>query len=75
MKHKKIRTLPEKVKKALPEGAQKIYLEAYNAAWDQYAKPSNRRPGTTQAETASRVAWHAVRSKYEKNSKGKWVRK
>lgn len=75
MRHRKISSLPEKVRKNLPEGAQRIYLEAYNAAYDQYEKASKRRPDTTQEETASRVAWTAVKTKYEKNNEGEWVLK
>jgi cation transport regulator len=31
--------LPESVQNVLPEHAQKIYLEAFNNAWEQHDEP------------------------------------
>lgn len=75
MPYKKISDLPDRVKNNLPEGAQKIYMEAYNAAHEEYDKPSKRRGNATREETASRVAWSAVKKKYVKNEEGNWVKK
>ena len=58
--------LPHSVKDHLPKHAQEIYREAYNSAWDQYADPSRRRGDASREETAHRVAWAAVKDKYEK---------
>ena len=39
MPYKNLKDLPMSVQENLPEHAQKIYLEAFNNAWDQYANP------------------------------------
>jgi cation transport regulator len=74
MPYDSISDLPDPVKKNLPKYAQKIYLEAYNSAWKQYAKPKDRRGDDTREETAHKVAWSAVKKKYKKKG-DKWVRK
>jgi cation transport regulator len=63
--------LADKIKNNLPEHAQKIYLEAFNHAWDEYKSPKNRRSGS-QEEVSHKVAWAAVKKKYEKGSDDKW---
>ena len=73
MPYKKVSDLPDSVKNNLPKHAQEIYMEAYNSAWDEYDEPQARRSGTTHEETAHKVAWTAVKKKYEKNEKtGEW---
>ena len=73
MPYKSISDLPENVRNVLPKHAQEIYLEAYNSAWEHYDQPEERRDNRTREETAHRVAWSAVKQKYEKNaSTGKW---
>lgn len=68
--------LPDSVKNVLPAHAQEIYLEAYNSAWDQYDEPEERRGNSSREETAHRVAWAAVKQKYEKDEKsGNWKEK
>lgn len=64
--------LPKQVKDNLPVHAQRIYKEAYNNAWDEYADPSDRRGDAGQEEVAHKVAWAAVKRKYEKGSGGDW---
>ncbi|MFP4596719.1 MAG: ChaB family protein [Persicimonas sp.] len=66
--------LPDNVKKNLPQGAQTIYKEAYNNAEETYQDPEKRRGGASKEETAHRVAWNAVKKKYEKKN-GEWKRK
>lgn len=56
--------LPEEVKK-LPSGAQTIFRKAFNSAEKQY----------DSEEKAFKVAWSAVKKKYEKNDDGEWVKK
>lgn len=68
-----LKDLPDTVKEHLPEHAQDIYLEAFNSAWDQYDEPEERRGDDTREETAHKVAWAAVKKKYEKNEQGRWV--
>ena len=59
--------LPDSVREHLPAHAQDIYREAFNAAWDEYADPGKRRDDASREETAHRVAWAAVKNKYEKD--------
>jgi len=67
--------LPESVKDNLPEHAQDIYREAYNAAWEEYEDKKDRRQDRSQEETAHAVAWSAVKDVYEKDKDGKWKKK
>jgi cation transport regulator len=67
MPYKKISDLPKSVQDNLPTHAQEIYLEAYNSALEQYDRPGKRRGDASREETASRVAWAAVKKKYEKD--------
>lgn len=57
--------LPKNIAENLPSHAQDIFKDAFNNALTQY--------GTE--EQAFKVAWAAVKKKYEKNSDGKWVEK
>jgi cation transport regulator len=66
--------LPQPVQDNLPQGAQTIYREAYNSAWEQYADPDKRRDDASREETAHRVAWAAVKHSYEKQD-DRWVKK
>lgn len=64
MPYKNLRDLPQNVREHLPKHAQEIYRAAYNNAWDEYGKDEDR---------AHRVAWAAVKKKYEKDeSTGQW---
>jgi cation transport regulator len=66
--------LPARVRNVLPPHAQDIYRMAFNNAWKEYADASKRRGTESREETAFRVAWAAVKEKYEKAS-GKWKAK
>ena len=57
--------LPDAVKGSLPSHAQEIFKEAFNSASKEY----------DEEETAFKVAWSAVKKKYEKNDDGDWVEK
>ncbi len=61
--------LPDSVADNLPQGAQTIYRNAFNSAWEEYRGQSDRE------DIAHRVAWSAVKESYEKNKHGDWVRK
>ena len=75
MPYHSVSDLPKSVTGVLPDHAQEIYLKAYNNAWAEYREPSKRIGGASQEETASRVAWGAVKKMYEKDEKtGKWHR-
>ena len=75
MPYKALAELPESVRDNLPRHAQEIYKEAFNSAWQEYADPSTRRDDASQEEVAHRVAWAAVKQKYEKDEHGRWVAK
>jgi cation transport regulator len=73
MPYKSISELPDNVKNVLPKDAQEIYKESYNNAWEQYADPDKRRGPESREEVSHKVAWTAVKQKYEKNEQtGKW---
>lgn len=73
MPYAKVEDLPERVRGNLPKHAQEIYKEAFNSAWEEYADPKSRRDGASREEVAHRVAWAAVKQKYEKDDEGEWV--
>ncbi len=73
MPYASINELPESVRNVLPQHAQEIYKEAFNSAYDQYARPEERRGDADREETAHRVAWSAVKKAgYEKGDDDKW---
>jgi cation transport regulator len=74
MPYNQVADLPDSVKDHLPKHAQEIYQAAYNSAWEQYDKPEERRGDASREETAHRVAWAAVKEKYEKRGDN-WVAK
>ena len=66
MPYEKLTDLPDNVRDSLPKHAQEIYQAAYNSAEDQYG----------EEERAHRVAWSAVKQRYEKDEEsGEWVEK
>ena len=67
-----INDLPANLRAILPEHAQEIYKEAFNSAYDEYADPHDRRDNADREETAHKVAWSAVKGKYEKGADNKW---
>jgi cation transport regulator len=72
MPYARINDLPESVRSNIPHHAQEIYRAAFNSAWDQYDEPSERRGDASREETAHKVAWSAVKEKYEKGDDGAW---
>lgn len=74
MPYENLSDLPDSVKNHLPKHAQEIYKESYNNAWDQYADPNKRHSDDSREEVAHKVAWSAVKEKYEKSNE-QWVRK
>lgn len=75
MPYNNILELPDSVKDNLPKHACEIYLAAYNNAWDQYKNSSDRDGDDSREEVSHKVAWSAVKNKYEKNDSGDWVEK
>lgn len=75
MPYDRLSELPDSVRDNLPKHAQEIYRAAYNNAWDEYADPADRDdPDDSREETAHKVAWNAVKQKYEKQN-GRWTKK
>ena len=72
MPYERITDLPESVRDNVPRHAQEIYKEAFNSAWDQYDTPDERRGDASREETAHKVAWAAVKEKYEKGEDERW---
>lgn len=64
--------LPDSVKNVLPEHAQNIFREAFDIAYEQYDDPEDRRGDDSREEVAYKVAWSAVKHKYEKGADDKW---
>ena len=64
--------LPETVQENLPRHAQEIYKEAFNSAWDECRDADKRRGDASREETAHKVAWSAVKEKYQKGDDGDW---
>ncbi|MDM5198702.1 ChaB family protein [Fictibacillus enclensis] len=65
MPYDSLQELPDSVKDNLPHHAQEIFKEAFNSASEEYK----------EEETAFKVAWSAVKNKYEKNDNDEWVKK
>ena len=66
--------LPANIRSVLPEHAQDIYRSAFNNAWKEYKLASKRRDDESKEKVSFRVAWAAVKSKYEKRG-GRWMSK
>ena len=74
MPYASVADLPPRIRDHLPAHAQEIFLEAFNHAWEEYAAPGKRRPGSSLEETANRVAWAAVKRSYVKVD-DRWMRR
>ena len=76
MPYNQVSDLPPSVKDHLPAHAQEIYLKAFNSAWHEYKDSHKRMGGTSQEETAHKVAWAAVKKTYAKDeATGQWKQK
>ncbi|OYX43771.1 cation transport regulator [Candidatus Saccharibacteria bacterium 32-49-12] len=72
MPYKSNADLPDNVSGVLPEHAQDIFREAFNSAYEQYKDPDERRGDDSRDDVARRVAWAAVKHKYQKGPDGQW---
>jgi cation transport regulator len=72
MPYSSISDLPKNVTNVLPKHAQEIFLEAFNSAYEQYKEPEERQGNESRENTARKVAWNAVKQKYEKSDDDKW---
>src|SRR3546814_6841723 len=75
MPYDRISELPDSVRDNVPKHAQEIYKEAFNSAWDEYKDADDRRGDASREETAHKVAWSAVKEKYEKGGDDRWHEK
>ena len=66
MPYKRLEHLPDSVRKVLPKHAQEIYRAAFNNAWDEYEKATDRKGNDSRETVAHKVAWAAVKQQYEK---------
>ncbi len=62
MPYASISELPERIRKALPKKAQELFLKVFNKAYEKYDE-----------STAFKIAWAAVKKKYQPSKSGKWV--
>lgn len=65
MPYDSIDELPDNVRNPLPKHAREIYMAAFNSAHEQYG----------EEQRARKVAWSAVKQKYEKGDDGNWHKK
>lgn len=65
MSYENIQQLPEEVKNQLPNGAQNIFLTAFNSATSD---------GMSEGG-ANKVAWNSVKCEYEQVENGDWQHK
>ncbi|MBV8761113.1 MAG: ChaB family protein [Deltaproteobacteria bacterium] len=56
--------LPARVRSVLPQHAQDIYREAFNAAFERY--------GPQREAVAHRIAWSEVKRRYVQRAAGVW---
>jgi cation transport regulator len=65
MAFQKLEDLPNEVKEKLPQGAQQIFMTAFNSASED---------GMSEGK-ALQVAWSSVKNSYMEGNEGKWVHK
>lgn len=75
MPYNTIDELPKSVRNVLPKHGQDIYKEAFNSAYQEYKNPEDRRGDADREEVSHKVAWKAVKAKYEKGDDSKWHQK
>lgn len=74
MPYDRLKELPDSVRDNLPKHAQEVYMAAYNNAWEEYKNAEDRKGDASREEVSHKVAWSAVKKKYEKKN-GKWKSK
>lgn len=75
MPYESVDDLPASVRDNLPQHAREVYLAAFNNAWEEYKNAEDRKGGASREEVAHKVAWSAVKNKYEKKKDGTWKSK
>lgn len=72
MPYRDITELPGGVQHVLPKHAQHIYKDAFNHAYEEYKDPQDRRGNADREEVSHKVAWAAVKHKYQKGEDDRW---
>lgn len=77
MLYQHIDELPNNVRAYLPTDAREVYLKAFNCALQEYANKVTQWAEFERAEAvAHKVAWSAIKDRYEKNPEsGFWYKK
>jgi cation transport regulator len=65
MPYESLENLPTEVKEKLPQGAQQIFMAAFNSASSD---------GMSE-DAAVKVAWNSVKNSYEEGENGQWQHK
>ena len=60
MPYKSLQELPENVRSHLPLDGQRIYVAAFNCAWEQYSAIEVREDAEKRQKMADQTAWAAV---------------
>lgn len=67
MAYKSLQELPEEVRNPLPLEAQRLYVSAFNCAWEQYKGMESEQGVEARQKMADQVAWKAVSAAYQKD--------
>ena len=71
-----IEELPEEIRRHLPLEAQRIYLDAYNQAWEEHDRLRQHRQESLSPESlAEEIAWAAVQTRFYRGDNGSWHRR
>ena len=74
MRYENQKDLPETITHVLPDDAQKVYLEIYNRAWDEYDQETIE--DMSRHSVAHREAWATIEREFERDlNSGTWQRK
>jgi cation transport regulator len=65
MSYENISQLPTEIQEKLPQGAQQIFVAAFNAASSDGA----------DEDGAVQIAWNSVKNSFEEGEDGKWQHK
>ncbi len=72
MHYASIQELPAVVRHHAPTEAQWLYLQAFNAAWEEYCYLADGHGDHALEETADRVACEVIGEGYLRDSNGDW---
>jgi cation transport regulator ChaB len=74
MRYENQKDLPATMTHVLPDDAQKVYLETYNRAWDEYDQETTG--DMSRHSVAHRQAWATIEQAFERDpNSGTWQRK